>query len=210
MQDFPPNSRMARETEPPENIEPVTTAETVRRKRGLGRQFKETFFQGTGRDVIGYMVEDVVVPAIRDTLYNAWQGGLDKMIYGDSRGGRRRSTGPLANSSTGHVAYDRISKSQSASPPQRILSGRSRARHDFDDIIIDSMKEAHEVIDRLFDVLSMYGQVSVAQLYALTGIRAEHTDNKWGWTNLKGSRAVRLADGRYLLDLPRPEELRYG
>jgi hypothetical protein len=59
-------------------------------------------------------------------------------------------------------------------------------------------------------VLAMYGQVTVAQLYALTGIRAEHTDNKWGWTNLKGAQAVRLRDGRYLLDLPRPEELRYG
>jgi hypothetical protein len=210
MQDFPPNSRMAKEEPPPEKIERVVSAEADRRKRGLGRQFKETFFQGTGKDVIGYMIEDVIVPELQALIYHALQGGIERAVYGASRSGRRRSAGPpMGNSAQPHVSYDRISTSK-PSTTSRVLSSRSRARHDFDDIVIDSVTEANEVIDRMFDVLAMYGQVTVAQLYALTGIRAEHTDNKWGWTNLKGAQAVRLRDGRYLLDLPRPEELRYG
>jgi len=49
--------------------------------------------------------------------------------------------------------------------------------------------------------------VTVADLYELTGIASSHTDNKWGWTELRGARAVRTRDGHFLLDLPDPQPL---
>jgi len=88
-----------------------------------------------------------------------------------------------------------------------MLSRASRARHDFADIVIPSQREANEVIDRLFDLLSRYGSASVADLYELTGIQSNHTDMKWGWTELPGARAARLRDGTYLLELPEPQPL---
>lgn len=208
MQDFPSNSKMAREPEP-EQLKQVTSAESVRRKRGLGRQFKEAFVVGTGRDAMTYMIEDVVVPAIRDTLTEALQGGIDRLINGDRPGRSRASRVPYSNPASGsHVNYNGILSSSPKPPPARTMSRRSRARHNFDDIVISSLNEANEVIDRLFDVLARYGQVQVAQLYALTGIEPSHVDQKWGWTNLKGAKAVRLRNGTFLLDLPAPEELR--
>lgn len=206
MQDFPSNSKMAREPDQPE-LKQVTSAETVRRKRGLGRQFKEAFIVGTGRDAMSYMVEDVVVPAIRDTLTDALQGGIDRLINGDRHGRARpsRFSNPATNS---HVSYESISKSPTRSPQPRTVSRRARARQSFDDIVIASLQEANDVIDRMYDILARYGTVQVAQLYALTGVEATHVDQKWGWTNLRGTRAVRLSKGGYLLDLPTPEELR--
>lgn len=211
MNDFPPNSAKARR--PPDdqkNIERVTSAETVRRKRSLGRRFKDAFISGDARTAGEFMVTDVVVPAIRDTLHDALQGGLDKLIYGDTR--PRRSSPPKTYSDVGHVNYQRQytggppTSSRSQAPPS-MLPRRSRERHQFDDLVLPSQPEAHEVLDRMFDILSRYGSVPVADLYALTGIASSHTDYKWGWTDLKGARARRLQSGGYLLDLPDPEPL---
>lgn len=210
MQDFPPNSQKAKETEAPrEKIQPVTSAETKgRRKRGLGRQFKDVFFRGSAKDAAEYMVTDVVVPEIRDLLYNAVQSGIDRLIYGERSGGRRRPQSSLTTTGPGHVDYASVSRPTRASQPQpRTLTRQARARHDFQDLVIPTRQEADEVLDRLFDLLSQDGEVRVGHLYALTDVRAEHTDWKWGWTNLKGAKSVRLRNGGYLLDLPEPEPM---
>lgn len=88
------------------------------------------------------------------------------------------------------------------------MSRQARARHDFRDIIIPNRQEAEDVIDTMFDVLSRYGRVEVALLYELTGIQTSHVDHKWGWTEMRGARAVRHPrSGGYLLNLPDPEQL---
>src|SRR3954454_10116741 len=92
-------------------------------------------------------------------------------------------------------------------PPPASMSRRARARHDFDEIVLESRGEAEEVIDRMYDLLSRYDSVSVADMYELTGIQSAHTDQKWGWTDLRGSTVTRTRAGGYLLDLPEPQPL---
>jgi hypothetical protein len=216
MQDFPPNSQKAktRSEAPPtgerrEKIERVTSAEASRRKRGLGRQFKDTFIGGSARGAFDYMITDVVIPAIRDTIFDAIQGGLDRLIYGDHR--PRRGTPPsFYSANPPRVNYQGIMSNPqrpNTPPPSRMLSRRSRARHDFDEIIIPNRAEAEETLDRMYDELSRYGRVTVAILYELVGIQSTHTDHKWGWTQLRGARVRSLRNGGYLLDLPEPEPL---
>ncbi len=91
--------------------------------------------------------------------------------------------------------------------PQRSISRTSRARNHFDELIIASRQEAEEVIDRMFDIMSRYGSVSVADLYELTGLQSSHTDIKWGWTEMRGAKPVRLRQGGFLLELPEPQPL---
>jgi hypothetical protein len=209
MSDFPPNSQKARRSpDEPKKLERVTSAEPVRRKRGLGRQFREAFIGGNAKTAAEYMVTDVVVPAVRDTLAEALQSGIEKLIYGDTR--PRRGSAPSSYSNIPHVNYQRISgggppTSRTSSSPT--LSRRSRSRQDFDELIIPSRQEANEVLDRMFDILSRYGSVPVADLYELTGLTSSHTDYKWGWTDLRGAKATKLRSGGYLLDLPDPEPL---
>ena len=78
--------------------------------------------------------------------------------------------------------------------------------HKFDDIILATRHEAEEVVDRLFDLMSRYDQVTVSDLYDLVGISRPFTDEQFGWTDLRGAGVTRVRDG-YLLDLPRPETL---
>ena len=48
---------------------------------------------------------------------------------------------------------------------------------------------------------------TVRDLYEMVGIRAAHTDEKYGWVDIRDARVDRVRDG-YVLDLPRPEFLR--
>lgn len=205
MEDFPANSRKARVQDEP--VERITSARTVPRKRGIGRQFKETFVGGDARTAFNYMIVDVVVPAIQDTLIDAFQGGIERLIRGESARPRRGMSGIYGN--TGRVNYNRMSTGPPtrASTHDRTISRQARARGVFDELIIPSRQEAEEVLDRMYDMLSRYGSVSVAHLYELTGVQSSHTDMKWGWIELRGARAIRQRDGSYLLNLPEPEPL---
>lgn len=212
MDDFPANSAKARARsegpklgEQPEKIERITSADAIQRKRGLGRQFKDTFVEGSARMAFDYMLLEVVVPAIQDTLIDAFQGGVERLFRGDRATRRHRSSSAYSDAPP-RVSYNQMYSSR-PSQTSRSLSQQSRARHDFGEIILQSRQDAEDVIDRMYDVLNRYGSVPVSTLYALTGIQASHTDEKWGWTSLSGSRAARQRNGTWWLDLPEPEPL---
>jgi hypothetical protein len=208
MQDFPANSQKAKRgpVEPePKKIERVTSATAERRPRGLGKKFKETFVGGSAKMAIEYMITDVVVPAIQDTLIDAFQGGIERLIKGE--GSRRRSGTPSGYGNVGHVAYNRMSSAPTRATTSRMLSRQSRTRQDFDELVIPSRQEAEEVLERMYDILSRYEVVTVHDLYELTGVAGTHIDKKWGWEDLRGARADRLRNGSYLLNLPDPEPL---
>jgi len=213
MQDFPSNSAKARarsegprSAERSEKIERITSAEAERRKRGLGRQFKDTFIGGNARMAADYVLVDVVVPAIRDLMFDTMQGALDRYIYGETRRGVRRSLASSTTPNPTRVDYNSITR---ANPTMatRMLSRKARAQHNFDEIIIPSRVEAEQVLDQMFEILSRHEMVLVSELYEMTGIASSHTDHKWGWTALKGARVERLRDGRFVLALPEPQPL---
>jgi hypothetical protein len=203
--EFPPNSEASkRHGQSSKNISPVVSSGAVRRKKSLRKQFRETFISGDARTAIQYVLFDVLLPAAKDTVVEIGSQGLEKLVFGETRrrGGFRPQTGP-----TGHISYNRYSAPQSRfTGAQRAMSREARARHDFDDIVLDDRSEAEEVIDRLFDLVSRYETASVADLYELVGLASDHTDNKWGWTDLSGAGVSRIRGG-YLLDLPDPEPL---
>jgi hypothetical protein len=203
--EFPPNSEASKKgAKNGKNISPVVSGSAVRRKRSLRKQFKETFVAGDARTAIQYVLFDVLLPAAKDMVVEAGSAGIEKLIFGDSR--RRSLTRPQAGP-TGYVSYNRMSQGGSRfSGPERALSRQARARHEFDEIVLDERSEAEDVIDRMFELVSRYGSASVADLYELVGLSSNHTDNKWGWTDISGAGVSRIRGG-YLLDLPEPEPL---
>lgn len=212
MEDFPANSKKVQATAPPQEkpqLKPVTSATTDgRKKRRLGRQFKETFIAGNPKDAVAHAVGEIVVPAIRDMFHDALQGGLDRLFYGERAAGKGK-TPSWMQTGMGNVNYGQYS--QPAKPKNqgqpRMLSRQARARHSLGELVIPTRPEAEEVLDQLYEILSRDGVVTVADLFALTDVRIDHTDMKWGWTSLRGAKALRLRQGGFLLDLPDPEAL---
>lgn len=210
--EFPSNSRRPPDDKPKQQqtkkIERVTAGDVVRRKKPLGKRLTENFVGGDAKNVWGYVMFDVLIPAAKDTFADAVSQGVERMIFGEARSSSRRTGGRPGNGS--YISYNRYSGSNSGprrEEPQRpALSRRGRATHDFDEIILQTRVEADEVIDRLFDLVSKYESATVADLYDLVGIQGNYTDDKWGWSDIRGAGVTRVRNG-YLLDLPRPEPL---
>jgi hypothetical protein len=201
--EFPPNSDVSKqEEEETKDIQPVTS-EAIRRKKPLRKKFSEMFIAGSAKTAIGYALWEVLLPATKDTVVEVITQGVEKLFFGDSR---RRGSLPPQSGPTGYVSYNRYSMQNRMSSPQRAISRQARARHDFDEILLESRTEAEEVIDRLYEVISRYESASVADLYQLVGLSSSHTDYKWGWTDIRGAGVSRSRDG-YVLDLPEPVPL---
>jgi hypothetical protein len=204
--DFPPNShaskRRAREEEERE-IKRVTSEDPIRRKKSIGKQFKETFVSGDIKTSVRYAFFEVFIPAAKDMVVESFEQGVRNLILGDTR--RRRGSSPPQSGPYGYVDYtSRRSGAPYQSSAARVMTRRGREVHDFDEIILASRIEAEEVIDQMFEMLSRYDTVSVANLYSLLGLPSTHVDTKWGWSDLRGS-GVSKTRGGYLLDLPEPQ-----
>lgn len=87
-----------------------------------------------------------------------------------------------------------------------MMSRDARARHDFDEVILDDRQEAVEVVEAMIDRVQRYRSASVADLYDYVGVTGSYADRNYGWTNLE-SADVRQHGTGWLLDLPRPEPL---
>jgi hypothetical protein len=204
---FPPNTKLGLqqpEAAPPEEkkVEPVVKGEVSRRKKPLGKRFHETFFGGDMRGSANFVVFNVLIPAAKEMLVEAGAKGVERLVYGESS---RRSSSSSPNP-YGSFAYNKVPPS--TRPPAPNMSRRAaRARHDFDEIVLQSRGEAEEVLERMYDLLGRYETVSVADLYELTGISSVHTDQKWGWVDLRGSTVQRTRQGGYVVDLPEPQPL---
>lgn len=202
--DFPPNSETSKKRAPEgKKVERITSGEVTRKRKSLRKQFSETFIAGDAKTAINYGIFEVMLPAARDMIFDAISEAFRSLMFGDSR--RGRGSRPPQSGATGYVSYNRYSM-QNQSGPARAMSRMARARHNFDEIILDQRTEAEEVIDQLFDIVSRYDSATIADLYELVGISSSHTDHKWGWTDLHGAGVSRIRGG-YLLDLPDPVPL---
>ena len=203
----------ARVDTPKARVDRVISGDVRRRKKSLSKRFKELYFGSDSRSVWQYVALDVIIPATKDLLADIATQGVERMLFGDDhhygrRGGRMRGRGI----SRDYTSYSRYTSPRDDRPPfplgynRRELTRQARVNHDFDDIILNTRAEAEEIIDRLFDLIEKYESATVADLYEMLGLTSQYTDDKWGWTDIRGSTVRRIREG-YLLDLPRPKPL---
>ena len=202
-EEFPPNSDKSKLGEKEEKrVDPVVNSPVVRRKRSLGKRFRDIFFSGDAKSALAFGFYDTVVPGARELLFDFGRDTLEKLIMGTTR--RQRNMPPSGPG--GYVTYNMRPQTIQRHQMSRTMSRGARVRHDFDEIILETRRDAEEVLERLYDLVSQHGSASVGDLYDLVGVKASHTDEKWGWEDLHGADVTRTRGG-YLLDLPNPEPL---
>lgn len=208
--EFPANSRTNRPAQEPEEkkLAIIVTGKVERRKAPLGRRVKELFVRGDAPSVGGYILNEILLPAVKDTIADMVSQGIERMLFGEGRSTSRR-TGARPGTG-GYTNYNRYSstppwKKETREEP-RTMSHRAKSSHNFDDIILATRVEGEDVIEKLFELVSRYEQATVADLYELVGVQSSFTDEKWGWVDLRGAGVTRISSG-YLLELPRPTPL---
>ena len=165
------------------------------REKSLGRKFADTFLSDDLENVKEYAVRDVIIPAIKNTIVNIVQDGIEMLFFGSTKRSRDNRYG-----SVGYTSYTGYYNRPKDRPDRRSEPPRKKS---YNEIILESRGDAEKVLGDMFDILADYGAVSCADLYELVSISADFTDHNFGWVDLSGSSVKRIREG-YLLVLPRP------
>lgn len=198
-------------TEPPKKkkVQPVVKGKVMRKKKSLGKKISEAFLGDDTRSVGEYLMQDILVPAFKGTLSDLVGGGIDMWLFGErrNRGGYYgRDRGRSFTSYGTYYGRERDNKDKGRGSDRRELSRDARARHDFDDIVLETKGEAEDVLSHLVDLTIDYGMASVADYYDLLNIESSYVDQNYGWTNLRDAYTDRVRQG-YLIRLPQAKYL---
>lgn len=197
MENYKPNSHKYKEEQKQlekKKVEKVISGKARVKKKSEAAKFTEKIIstEDVG-NLKSYLLEDVIIPTIRNTIWDAITNSLDMILFGGTGRGKRKS---LSSKVSYRDYYDKDRRGSSRS------SERKRTGYSFDDIILESRGEAEEVLERMDELIDTYSFASVADLYDLVGITCEYTDNKYGWTNIRNAEPIRVRDG-YMLKMPK-------
>jgi len=208
MPDYAGNSKRAKQDagKPEKHVEKVVATEAVVMKKSLGRKFKDIFIAADFKSVMRAIFNEVLIPAARNTIVDATDQGVKRMMYGEATMRRRAaSSGPRItyNNPINRGGYGGPGPSR----PAALVPGESRSpRYQRDDFILSSREEAELVVERMQDIIDNYEVVSVGDLNDLVGLPTTYMDNKWGWTYIGDVQIRQIREG-YLIDLPSAEPI---
>lgn len=205
MMEYEPNSHKYKEaqknapvpTEKKEIKKVVSGPVKAKKKSGVAK-LAEVFVAEDAQNIKSYIVDDVLIPAARKGIWDLITGTLDMLLNG------KRTTTRSGRTYADRVSYENYSKS--GRDRDRDRDSRPRNAYSYEEQVIDSRSEAEEVLERMRELLDLYGTVSVADYYELCGKVCEYTDNNYGWTDLRRAEVMRYRDG-YVVELPRPHPL---
>ena len=202
-ENLPDNSRKGREEAKQKQSGEGKRAEkvvrgTVKTRKNEMRKLADVFITDDIANVKDYILMDVLVPSIKKAFYDIVVGALDMSLFHGRRDGKRSTADRIS-----YRDYNSISRRDE----RNYGDSRSSSRYSYDDIILENRGEAEDVLSRMDEIMEEYGVVRVADLYDLVGITGEHTDNKYGWTDIRNAEVVRVRDG-YKIKMPRALPIR--
>ena len=203
---YPSNSNKSKETQKTEekHITPVVRGKVQVKKESIGHKMADTFLAESIQNTGKYMVNDVLIPAVVDTIVDALTSGISMLFKGSPTS--RRSTYGRSGRSTDYTSFSRVKDNGRETRPTF-----TRDRHGLLDIVMESRGDAIEVRTSLMDIMDKYQVVSVFDYYEMCGAgnQAEYTDRKYGWYgpwNENDLQITRDRDG-FRIRMPRVEVL---
>lgn len=167
------------------------------KKKTLGERIADAFISTTKTDIRDYFIFDVLVPGLKRGI----EDFIHMVLYNDRKGGKvNRSRG---ESRIRRVGYNSIYASSREDEPA--LS--SQYRSGYSDLTFDREEDAESVLDAVADRIEDRGYATLSYFNSIAGMPTEWTQNDWGWKTTAGSKIYQLRNGRWILKMPRLEEL---
>lgn len=194
--DYPSNSKNPNPNPEPEGVRPpvekIVTGRVTRKKTYGG-----TFVSDTLRSIGQYVWTDVMLPSLRDMLYDTISGGAHRGLYGS---GQTRTGSRTSYNS-------RFTRPGTTAPQNPYTTSRTvsstRSTHKIEEIILEDRDTADAVLEALQTLVADYKQASVADLFTLCDINTTFIDAQWGWTDREiGNFRIIPTRGGYLLKTP--------
>lgn len=198
---YPSNSKVSKANNSKPKAERVTrdTVEVV--KRSNKRKLKDILLADSQVSIKEYVITEVVIPRIKDLIYDIGVGSLGIGLFGEADVARGRS-----GKKSGYE-YDKVSFATPYHTESRKKQPRKRGRIDYRELRFNSKFDAEEVLEDMRDYISQYGSVTLLTFYELAGVDSElitFTDDEYGWFDLsRVDVEYDRAAKKYVLTLPK-------
>lgn len=193
--EYRPNSHKYREeqqrAEEKKRVGKVVTGNVKTRKNEM-RKLTDVFIAEDAKDVKHYVLMDVLVPAIKNTILDIIIDSATMIFKGDTGRSRKRSTSDYVSYSR---SYDRDRREERHEPKRRGF--------DYEDIEFETRGDAYAVLQGMRETIDEYDLVRVGDLYDMVERTPPFTSYSYGWSNLDNVDVVKVRGGGYILKLPR-------
>ena len=166
------------------------------KKKGELRKIAEEFIVDDVKNIKTYVITDVLIPTIKDTIWDILTNTLDMFLFNGTKDHRKHGK------SSPKISY----KDYYDSKNDRGRNYQIRDRFDYDDLEFDSRGEADAVLTGMLETIDQYGVVSVADMYDMADVTAPYTGNRYGCTSLRNAEVVRVRNA-YIIKLPKAKPI---
>ena len=183
-----------------------TNPPAVKKKNTFSRLANHVLGPGYGVRVREYVVREIIAPNLRDVIYNSIMASLGMAVYKENFQPERRSTTSSWKSPSSRTTgrqterYDQYSRTPSRTRTRR--SAPSEAYVDVVEHVFPSMQEAKDAVRRMEREIDIFGYVTISDYYQIVEVKADYTDETYGWTDLSGVVYQSLSGGGVIIEFP--------
>lgn len=179
----------------------------VKRYKNPLKRFLDIFSMTDTEEVKNYVFYEVLIPAIKDGIYNVIDSSIRMKFFGDYSGGRRlaKSNMNVLDSRFNYTSYANSPRKDPPKPKQE----QNRSVFAYEDEAFAMKSDALFVLDTLLEAADQYGIVTVANLYDALGKTATEMDWSYGWSKEDLAKAKVVGDPShgFYIDFVRPKPI---
>ena len=169
----------------------------TKHKKSAAEKIAGIFIQDDIANVKNYIITDVIVPTIKETILNT----ISMFFYGETRSrGNVTQSRPTTSSRVTYQPYRSYFDDKYNTGAHRSVSTTG---FEYDGLEFGSRGDAELFLREMEAALDRYHTLSVFDMYDMAQEVAPFTFKNYGWTSLQGARVIQVAGGRYTLDLPK-------
>lgn len=178
---------------PEKKLEKIVSGNVTIKKKTALSKIRDMFIAEDAGKVGNYILMDVLVPSIKRAIVDIIKSSAD-MIFGTTGSSKSVSGTKYTYGGIPYVNYS----SQNKKPETPV----ARSQYEIGDINFENRSDAEEVLSKMDELISVYGEASVADLCEIVGAPYEFVANKYGWKDLHDAVPIRTTQG-FSLRLPK-------
>jgi len=141
--------------EPQPKVEKVIQGGASMRKKPLGRRIAENFTGADAHSVGQYVLFDVILPQIKDLVFDVGTAALQRTLFGDRGGAAPRTwSGSGGAVRKGYTPYNSMASGATSKISQ--ASSQVVPSNEFGEIVVETRGEAQNVMDKIGNLIETF------------------------------------------------------
>lgn len=181
-----------------ERAEALVNGKLSDSKPSVFRNFKDEVIKSDFSSITSAVVSQIIIPKAVELITNAFESGVYMLFHGDLKG-YKSSNAKFNNGKTDYTIF--------SSNNAKFVRNDGVGSINYRDVCVPDLESAKAIVMKIEDILDNYSEVSVADVYSISGIRYNNNElNYWGWRSIRKSPIIKTGNG-FIIKMPKPERL---